>query len=158
MRRDEDGALQALVLHAALNGLDSCHGPGGRCLGRGRVVDSTPVWKDFSPLPLEPQSLPSLPPKVLHLVCGVPASGCHHVCVSLSTSGCVYICMCVFTHMHLCVLCSLFLGQDVTSGSWLPKPQCLSMREEMLRHPLDICTVVPERACAAVCLLPVFAA
>ncbi|CAI9178001.1 unnamed protein product [Rangifer tarandus platyrhynchus] len=81
-----------------------------------------------------PQHLPSLPPEVLHSVCGVPSfwlSSC--LCVSLSTSGCV--CVCVPAHACMC----LFLLPPSGSGChfWLsalspatsvPQPE----REEML--------------------------
>ena len=59
-----------------------------------------------------PQHLPSLPPKVLHSVCGVPSfwlSSC--LCVSLSTSGCA--CVCVPAHACMC----LFLAP-----SWVRVP------------------------------------
>lgn len=46
------------------------------------------------------------PPKVLHSVCGVPASGCHHVCVSVCQPRDVRACM--YVHAHTCM--SLFLA------------------------------------------------
>lgn len=79
-----------------------------------------------------PQHLPSLPPppKVLHSVCGVPASGCHHVCVcqSVTLGMCGRVCVC--TRMYVSVPCFLLLGQDATTGSQscLLQPQCLSLR------------------------------
>lgn len=77
-----------------------------------------------------PQHLPSLPPKVLHSVCGVPASGCHHICVcqSVTLRMCVRVCAC--TRMYVSVSCFL-LGQDGAAGSQpcLLQPQCLSLRE-----------------------------
>lgn len=45
---------------------------------------------------------------------------CVHVC----------ICMCVHTHMHVSVPCSLFLGQDVTSGPQLLSPGASVPRPE----------------------------
>ena len=53
-----------LGLYAVLNGLDSCHGPGGRCSGQGRVAGhSTPIWRDFLPLSLYPSSFLPCPLK-----------------------------------------------------------------------------------------------
>lgn len=106
-----------------------------------------------------PQHLPSLPPKVLHSVCGVPSfwlSSC--LCVSLSTLGCVCVCVCL--RVYVFVPCSLLLGQGATSGSrlCLLQPQCLSLRERR-------CSRMPPhlgyRATAvlsvrSVCPLPVF--
>lgn len=63
---------------------------------------STPIWRDFLPLPLCPDTFTLCPPKVLHSVCGVPAFGCHHisVCQSVNLKMCVHvICM----HTHVCI-------------------------------------------------------
>lgn len=59
---DEHRRFPALVLHAALNGLDSCRGPGGRCSGRGRVVGTPLPFGGTSYPCLCAQHLPSLPP------------------------------------------------------------------------------------------------
>lgn len=92
---DEDRRLQALVLHAALNGLDSCHGPGGRCLGQGRVVGT--------PLPFGGTSYPCLCAPASSL--SAPLKSCIQcvesqllvvimsVCVSVNLEVCVHTCM-----------------------------------------------------------------
>lgn len=46
-------------------------------------------------------SVSAPPPKVLHSVCGVPAFGCHHVCVYVSLSTLECVCVCV--HAHACM-------------------------------------------------------
>lgn len=75
-----------------------------------------------------PQHLLSLPPKVLHSVCGVPASGFHHVCVSVCQPWDVCMRVCVCTPMCVSVPCTL-LDQDPTlAQTYLLQPPCLSLR------------------------------
>lgn len=67
-----------------------------------------------------PQHLPSLPPpKVLHSVCGVPASGCHHVCVCvhLSPSGCVCVCVHAHAWMYLFLAFSFWVRMPLLALS-----------------------------------------
>lgn len=92
-----------------------------------------------------PQHLPSLPPtKVLHSVCGVPASGCHHVCVCQSvTLGCV--CVCVHAHACVCLFLTFsfwvrmpLLG--LSPATSVPQPE----REEMVLDAHCIWAAGPE--------------
>lgn len=73
--------------------------PGGRCMGRGRVV-GTPLPSGGTSYPCLwcPNTSPLCPPKVLHSVCRVPACGCHHVCVLVCQPWDV----CVHTHTCIC--------------------------------------------------------
>lgn len=52
--------------------------------------------EEFHTLALCPSTFPPYPSKVLHSVCGVPPSGCHHVCVSVCQPQdvCVHVCAC----------------------------------------------------------------
>lgn len=100
-------------------------------MGQGRVVGTPlPFGGTSCPCLCAPASSLPAPPKVLHSVCGVPASGCHHVCVcqSVTLRMCVRVCAC--TRMYVSVSCFL-LGQDATAGSQpcLLQPQCLRLRE-----------------------------
>lgn len=74
----------------------------------------------------------------------------------------VCVCTCVHMHMHIHTCMYLFLVPSswvrislLALSSCLLKPQCLSLREEMLLYPCDIWVVVPEWMCSSVCLLPV---
>lgn len=88
---------------------------------------STPIRRDFLPLPLCPSTFPLCPLKSCIQCVESPASGCHHVCVSVCRPRGV----CACTRVDVFVPWSPPLGQDATSGSQLCllQPQCLSLRE-----------------------------
>lgn len=132
---DEDRRLQALVLHAALNGLDSCHGPGVRCLGRTGWLALCSCLEGLSPLssPAPPPCLPS-PTKVLYLVCGVPAYGHHHLCLLVCHSW--DVCVCVWSaraRVHLFLTPSFWVRVPLLAvlspATSVPQPE---RGEEML--------------------------
>lgn len=67
--------------------------------------------------------------------------------------------MYVHTCMYLFLVPSSWVRISLLAlSSYLLKPQCLSLREEMLLYPCDFWVVVPQWMCSSVCLLPVFAA
>lgn len=95
---------------------------------------STPIRRDFLPLPLCPSTFPLCPLKSCIQCVESPAAGCHHVCVLVCQPR--GVCACVCLHTRVCVSSSLppsgsgchFWLSALSPATSVPQPE----REEML--------------------------